>query len=96
MRTLVDAYSLTRCLSKYTPFDSVREQAVNTCTQESFILVQCLLYFSPEIMTDLNVFVFFQTEVVALSHNPLTQAIVNVSICCCCCSFLGLVVFLSL
>ncbi len=69
-----------------------RTLAVNTCTLESFLLVQCLLFFSPEIDQ-------IQLKCLCIVSNwscgSLTQAIVSVSVCCCC-SFLCFVVFLFL
>ncbi len=48
----------THSLSKYTPFDNVHKHRQSTRALESSS-VQCLLYFSPEIMTDKNIFVHF-------------------------------------
>ncbi len=57
-RTLAYEYSQMRSLSEC-PFDSMRECRRSTCALESSIFVQCLLYFSLEVMTDKNIFAIF-------------------------------------
>lgn len=53
------ALSLLYFLVKHVAFQSIlHSQAVNICVLESFIFVQ-YLFFSPEVMTDANDFVFF-------------------------------------
>lgn len=36
----------------YYPFNSVHEHPLDTCTLQSFVLVQCLRYFAPEVKTN--------------------------------------------
>lgn len=44
---------LDRCSLQYTQ-DHVGMQAFGTCALERFIFVQCLCYFSPDVMTNRN------------------------------------------
>lgn len=46
------------------------------------IFIQCLLYFSPEVMTDNNIFILVKE--LWISPKALTKVFVSTGICCCC------------
>jgi len=48
--------------------DVCRTLGTNTCLLEIFIFVQCMRYFSPQVMTDKNVFVLVYTRRVCTLH----------------------------